>query len=52
MIIKDPRQLLQKLNPHITRNLEAAMGFAGARGHYELMLEHLLLKLLEDGGEL
>jgi len=50
MIIKDLKQLLQKLNTHTTRSLETAMGFASARGHYELALEHLLLKLLEDGG--
>lgn len=49
MITKDVKKLLQKLNDHTTRALEAAAGFAISRGHYEVALEHLLLKLLEDG---
>jgi len=49
MITKDLKKLLLKLNDHLTRALEAAAGFAIARGHFEVALEHLLLKLLEDG---
>ena len=49
MITKDVKKLLQKLNDHTTRALEAAAGFAISRNHYEVALEHLLLKLLEDG---
>jgi type VI secretion system protein VasG len=50
MITNDVRGLLAKANPYITRQLEAAVGFTIARGHYEVTLEHLFLKLLEDGG--
>ena len=46
MITKDLRKLLEKLNDHTTRNLEAAAGFAIGRGHYEVSIEHLFLKLL------
>jgi type VI secretion system protein VasG len=49
MITTDLRGLLGKAHPTLTRQLEAAAGFAIARGHYEVTLEHLLLKLLEDG---
>ncbi len=49
MITNDTRALLERANPHIARGLEAAAGFTIARGHYEVTLEHLLLKLLEDG---
>ena len=50
MITHDLKRLLQKLNDHTTRALEASVGFSIARGHYEVTLEHLFLKLLEDGG--
>ena len=49
MVTKDLKKLLQKLNEHTTRALEAAAGFCIARSHYEITVEHLLLKLLEDG---
>ena len=49
MITKDLKRLLQKLNDHTTRALEAAAGFCIGRGHYEVSIEHLLMKLLEDG---
>ena len=49
MITKDVKKLLQKLNDHLTRGLEAAVGFSIARGHYEVTAEHLMLKLMEDG---
>jgi type VI secretion system protein VasG len=49
MITKDLKKLLQKLDDHTTRALEAAAGFCITRTHYEVSLEHLLLKLLEDG---
>jgi type VI secretion system protein VasG len=49
MITNDTRALLERANPHIARGLEAAAGFTIARGHYEVTLEHLLLKLIEDG---
>jgi len=50
MITNDIRGLLAKANPYLTRQLEAAAGFTIARGHYEVTLEHLFLKFLEDGG--
>ena len=49
MITKDFKKLLLKLNDHTTRALEAAAGFCISRGHYEVSIEHLFLKLLEDG---
>ena len=49
MITTDVRSLLGKAHPYLTRNLEGAAGFTIARTHYEVTLEHLFLKLLEDG---
>lgn len=43
------RVLLDKLNPHCALALEAAAGFAASRGHWEISIEHLLLKLIEEG---
>ncbi|HEV7517517.1 MAG TPA: type VI secretion system ATPase TssH [Thermoanaerobaculia bacterium] len=50
MITSDVRGLLGRTNAHLTKNLEGAAGFTIARTHYEVTLEHLFLKLLEDGG--
>lgn len=41
--------LLGKLNSHCLQALESAATFAGMRGHYEVCIEHLVLKLLEKG---
>lgn len=41
--------LLGKLNAHCLQSLESAATFAGMRGHYEVCIEHLVLKLLEKG---
>ena len=49
MIAKDLKKLLAKLNDHCTRALEAAAGFCTSRMHYEVTIDHLLLKLMEDG---
>ena len=49
MITTDVRSLLGRAHPHVTRNLEGAAGFTIARTHYEVTLEHLFLKFLEDG---
>ena len=49
MISKDVKRLLLKLNDATTRALEGAAGLAVGRGHYEVTVEHLLLKLLEGG---
>jgi type VI secretion system protein VasG len=53
MVTDDLKKLLQTLNDRLTRALEAAAGFSINRSHYEVTLEHLLLKLLEqEGGDL
>ena len=49
MISRDVKRLLLTLNDATTRALEGAAGLAVGRGHYEVTVEHLLLKLLEDG---
>ena len=50
MITKDVKKLLEKLSEHMVRALEGAAGFCITRTHYEVSVEHLLIKLLEDGG--
>ncbi len=49
MITRDLKKLLEKLNDHSTRALEAAVGFSINRGHYEVTIEHVVLKLLDNG---
>jgi type VI secretion system protein VasG len=48
MITVDIKALLNRLNPYCTRSLEAAAGFCVSRTHYEVTVEHLFAKLLED----
>jgi type VI secretion system protein VasG len=48
MLTKDLRRLLLRLDPHMTRALEAAAGYCISRTHYEVTLEHLLAKLADD----
>ncbi len=48
MISVDIKSLLGRLNSHCTRSLEAAAGLCVSRTHYEVTVEHLLAKLLED----
>ncbi len=43
------KALLEKLNPHCIQALESAASFAGTRGHYEVCIEHVIVKLLEKG---
>ena len=50
MVGVDLRQLLRKLNPHCTRALEAGAGLCVSSGHYEVVLEHPMLRLLDDPG--
>jgi type VI secretion system protein VasG len=50
MITDDLKKLLQRLNGRLTRSLEAAAGFAINRSHYEVTVEHLLLKVLDEDG--
>jgi len=49
MTTRDPKKLIEKLGDHLARGLEAGAGFCVSRGHYEVTLEHLLLKLIEEG---
>jgi len=49
MITQDARALLKSANSHVAGSLEGAAGFTIARGHYEVTLEHLFLKFLEEG---
>jgi type VI secretion system protein VasG len=48
MISVDIKALLGRLNPYCTRSLEAAAGLCVSRTHYEVAVEHMLAKLLED----
>ncbi len=48
MISVDIKSLLARLNPFCTRSLEAAAGLCVSRTHYEVTVEHMLVKLLED----
>ncbi|MDF1545227.1 MAG: type VI secretion system ATPase TssH [bacterium] len=50
MITKEIKSLLSRLNAHTSVALEAAAGFSVTRTHYEVFPEHLLMKLLEEGG--
>ena len=49
MSIQRVKTLLERLNDHCAETLDAAAGFASGRTHYEVSIEHLLIKLLEDG---
>ena len=40
--------LIQKLNSYCNQALEGASGVCVQRSHYEVSVEHLMLKLLED----
>lgn len=48
MITVDIKTLLSRLNSYCTRALEGAAGLCVSRTHYEVTVEHLLTKLLED----
>lgn len=48
MITVDIKSLLSRLNPYCTRALEAAAGLCVSRTHYEVTVEHLFARLLED----
>jgi len=48
MITVDIKSLLGRLNVYCTRCLEAAAGLCVSRTHYEVTVEHVLTKLLED----
>jgi len=48
MFLVEYRALLKRLNPLCTRALESAASLAIQRTHYEISVEHLLLKLCEE----
>jgi type VI secretion system protein VasG len=48
MITVDIKSLLERLNSFCTRSLEAAAGLCVSRAHYEVTVEHLIAKLLEE----
>ncbi len=48
MLLVDIKPLLKRLNPYSTRALESGIGLCLARTHYEVTVEHLFAKLLED----
>ena len=48
MITVDIKSLLDRLNNHCTRSLEAAAGLCVSRTHYEVTIEHMLSKLMDD----
>lgn len=48
MVNVDIKSLLLHLNNFCTNSLQAAAGLAVSRSHYEVAVEHILLKLLED----
>ncbi len=48
MLTVDIKELLRRLNKFCTRCLEGAAGLCVSRAHYEVSVEHFLLKLLEE----
>ena len=48
MITVEMKSLLNHLNEHCTSCLESAAGYCVSRTHYEITVEHLFIKLLED----
>lgn len=50
MLTVDLTALLKRLNPLCSRALEGAAGLCMARGHYEVTVEHLLARLLDEAG--
>lgn len=44
----DRRALIRRLNTYCGRSLESAAGLCLSRAHYEVTVEHVLLKLLDD----
>lgn len=48
MLTVDIKSLLRRLNPYCTACLEGAAGLCVSRTHYEVTVEHLLLKLIDN----
>lgn len=49
MITLNLKSLVGRLNPTVRNSLEGAAGLAMSRAHYEVEIEHWLLKLIEEG---
>lgn len=49
MITINLKSLVGRLNPTVRNALEAAAGLAMSRTHYEVEIEHWLLKMIEEG---
>lgn len=49
MFSRDPALLLRHLNQHCQQAMEAAASLCQTRGHAEITVDHLLIKLLEQG---
>jgi type VI secretion system protein VasG len=50
MISVDVKVILRRLNRHCSRSLEAAAGLCVSRQHYEVTVEHALLKMMDEPG--
>ncbi|MGM8812989.1 Clp protease N-terminal domain-containing protein, partial [Enterobacter cloacae] len=47
--MENPASLLRRLNPYCARAMEGAASLCQTRTHAEILPEHWLLKLLEQG---
>ncbi len=50
MLSVEIKPLLKRLNPFCTRSLEGAAGLCVSRSHYEVTVEHLVSRLLDEIG--
>jgi len=48
MLLVDLKNLVGRLNPYTKQALENGVGLCVSRTHYEITVEHLLVKLLDD----
>ena len=48
MVSVDIKSLLRRMNSYCTNSLEGAAGLCVSRTHYEVTVEHMMTKLLED----
>ncbi|NGR07755.1 type VI secretion system ATPase TssH [bacterium SGD-2] len=48
MMLVELKPLFARLNPYCTASLEGAAGLTLARNHYEIAVEHMLRRLLDD----
>jgi type VI secretion system protein VasG len=49
VITKDNRSLFSRMNNHLTVAVQAAAGYSMTSSHADVLPEHLILKLLDDG---